>query len=77
MILRGDVALFSERISTMASNLRLSSLIPAGLIVESAAEDEGVIFGFGAVRIRSAGLPGYVGDRRAASTADTSVRLPT
>ena len=43
MILRGDVVLFSRGISTMASNLRLSSLIPAGLIIESTAEEEGVI----------------------------------
>ena len=43
MILHGGLVLFLRGISTMASNLRLSSLIPAGLIVESTAEEEGVI----------------------------------
>lgn len=43
MILHGGLVLFLRGISTMASNLRLSSLIPGGLIVESTAEEEGVI----------------------------------
>jgi hypothetical protein len=43
MILDAGVALFLRGISTMASNLHLSSFIPAGLIVESIAESEGVI----------------------------------
>lgn len=43
MISRGDVVLFSRGISTMTRNLRLSSLVPASLIVESTAEEEGVI----------------------------------
>lgn len=43
MILGGGVVLFRRGISTMARSIRLSSLIPAGLIVESMAEEEGVI----------------------------------
>lgn len=40
----GDVVLFSKGgISTMADRLRLSSLIPAGLIVERTAEAEGIL----------------------------------
>ena len=41
----------------MANRLRLSSLIPAGLIVESTAEDEGMIRGFSAGGGRRTGLP--------------------
>jgi hypothetical protein len=33
----------ARRISAMASNLRLSSLIPDGLMIDSSAEHEGVI----------------------------------
>jgi hypothetical protein len=43
MILHGGITLVSERISVMASNLRLSSLIPAGLIVDDIAESETAI----------------------------------
>jgi hypothetical protein len=56
MILHGGLVLFLRGISTMASNLRLSSLIPAGLIVESTTEEEGVIV-VSARRGNLAGLP--------------------
>lgn len=43
MISRSKLARLSERISTMATKFRLSSLIPAGLIVEGSDESNGVI----------------------------------
>ena len=64
---------FPRGISTMASNLRLSSLIPAGLIVESIAEEEGVIV-VSARAGPTSGLARYADGYRAASIADTSER---
>lgn len=41
MISRSKLARLSERISTMATKFRLSSLIPAGLMVEGSDESNG------------------------------------
>lgn len=41
-----DWCCFTKGISAMAGILRLSSLVPAGLVVESAAEDDGVMVVF-------------------------------
>jgi len=58
MIFDVDLVLFSKRNQHKVSNsLRLSSLASSGLIVQSIAESEDAVFGFGSCPSPGKGLP--------------------